>query len=83
MSLDVLQGGIRRATRDMRLPADLMPIDACFGRVEASFPSADRRFRMVRFEEASFQGVDFRDVQGCSLGFALSSSDETVNPGFF
>ncbi len=83
MRLDVLQGSIRRATRDMRLPADLIPIDACFGRTKTNFPSVDRRFRMVRFEEASFQGVDFRDLQGCSLGFALRSSDETMNPGFF
>jgi hypothetical protein len=67
----------------MRLPADLMPIDACFGRVETSFPSADRHFPKVRFEEASFQGVDFRDLLECSLRFALRSSDETMNPGFF
>lgn len=38
---------------------------------------------MVRFEEASFQGVGFCEVLGCSLGFALRLSDETAIRGFY
>ena len=67
----------------MRLLADLMPNDACFARLEIGFPSVERHFLKVRFEGASFQGVDFCDVLGCSLGFASRSSDDTAILGFF
>jgi hypothetical protein len=76
-------GGIRMRTLDVRLVADLMLRDAYFARLKTAFPSVDRHFSKVRFEKPSFQGVDFCEFLGCSLGFASCLSIEAANLGFF
>lgn len=82
-SLGVALGGIGRGTRDMHLLADLMPNATRFARLETGFPGVDRHFRKMCFEKPSFQGVDFCDVLGCSLGFGWCSSIEAAILGFF
>jgi hypothetical protein len=81
--LGVALGGIRMRTLDVRLVADLMLRAAYLGRLKPGFPSVDQHFLKVRFEKPSFQGVDFCEFLGCSLGFASLSTGETANLGFF